>query len=236
MLPGAAGRDGAIVSSHHGQVTAWYRVKRRQKGRSTSQLRIIAGRWRGRRFGVPEAPGLRPTGDRVRETLFNWLAPLLPGARCLDLFAGSGALGLEALSRGAAHCDFVEREPAVAGALDAVLRELEAGNGRVHCSDARSFLADAADRYDIVFLDPPFSASLLDSCCEQLQQSGRLAGGARIYLECPETHSPEVPVSWECLREKTTGNVRYALYSAQRFGEGRPPRQGGSSVCGPSVD
>lgn len=187
-------------------------MNRKQKGGSTSQLRIIAGRWRGRRFPVAEAPGLRPTGDRIRETLFNWLTPVIPGARCLDLFAGSGALGLEALSRGAATCDFVERDGKVAAALQGVLRTLQADGAEVHRGDADHFLEAPRGPYDLVFLDPPFADARLAESCAALQQSGCLAGEARIYLEYPLREEPQVPGDWQCLRRKKAGNVAYALF------------------------
>jgi 16S rRNA (guanine966-N2)-methyltransferase len=193
-------------------------INSRQRRPGTGQLRIIAGRWRGRRLGVPDAPGLRPTGDRVRETLFNWLAPDLPGARCLDLFAGSGALGLEALSRGAAHCDFVERASEVARALQATLGVLGAqAQAAVHDMDAGLFLDARADiAYDLVFLDPPFADAVLERCCRQLEVAGCLTPGAKIYLEFPRGENPSLPENWESLRLRRAGAVCYGLYRTRR--------------------
>jgi 16S rRNA (guanine966-N2)-methyltransferase len=193
------------------------KTMRSRGSRGQGQLRIIAGEWRGRRIPVPDADGLRPTGDRVRETLFNWLAPVLPGARCLDLFAGSGALGLEALSRGAAHCDFVEAEPVVAQSLRAALSLLAAGErGAVHAVDALSFLGagppGVAGRCDIAFLDPPFGRQLMGESCRLLEARGFLAPEALVYLEYPRGEAPEVPENWVSLREKATGAVAFALY------------------------
>ena len=187
-----------------------------RSGTGVGQLRIIAGRWRGRRLPVAQAPGLRPTGDRIRETLFNWLATDLPGARCLDLFAGSGALGLEALSRGAAAVDFVDSNRAVAAQLRRQLAALGAGDeARVHGCEAASFLRQhtgAADGYDIVFLDPPFEAGALDAICAQLAATALLADPAQVYLEHAAEQTVAPPAHWQCRREKRAGEVRYALY------------------------
>jgi len=176
-------------------------------------LRIIAGEWRGRRLPVADAAGLRPTPDRVRETLFNWLAPVLPGMRCLDLFAGTGALGLEALSRGARQACFVEVQPALALALEQLLARLGCGPGRasVACRDALHYLAGPPEPFDLVFLDPPFGAMDLGRLCTLLD-GGWLADGAFIYLEMArEASLPPLPAGWKLLREKEAGQVRYAL-------------------------
>ncbi len=175
------------------------------------EVRIIGGEWRGRRIAVPAATGLRPTGDRVRETLFNWLAPRLPGAKCLDLFAGTGVLGLEALSRGAGEVVFVERQRDVALALEANLERLGARAGTVVGADARRFLDGSPRPFDVVFLDPPFGEFDLGELCKLLA-AGWLCDGARVYLEMPEKAAvPALPPPWQCLREKTAGQVRYAL-------------------------
>ncbi|MBW7929888.1 MAG: 16S rRNA (guanine(966)-N(2))-methyltransferase RsmD [Gammaproteobacteria bacterium] len=176
-------------------------------------LRIIAGEWRGRRVPVGDAAGLRPTPDRIRETLFNWLAPVLPGMHCLDLFAGTGALGLEALSRGAAQACFVEAQPALARALEQALARLgcEPARARVVRADALQYLAGPPRAFDLVFLDPPFGAVDLGRLCTLLD-GGWLADGARIYLEMARSASlPPLPPGWELLREKEAGQVRYAL-------------------------
>lgn len=182
-------------------------------------MRIIGGQWRGRRLPVPEAGDLRPTADRVRETLFNWLAPLVDGARCLDLFAGTGALGLEALSRGAAEAVFVERNPAAARALEESIARLDATGGRVVVSDARSFLAGTPRPFDVAFLDPPFGEFALGDLCTLLEQ-GWLAANARVYLEMPVAGPlPPLPSRWTLLREKTAGQVRYALAAREPIPE-----------------
>jgi 16S rRNA (guanine966-N2)-methyltransferase len=183
-----------------------------------NRLRIIGGRWRSRRLHFPDVPGLRPTPDRVRETLFNWLTPLLPGARCLDLFAGSGALGLEALSRGAAEVLFVEHHDSIARQLEANLKMLDNRGGRVVQTDAERWLQDAsqeiASGFDIVFLDPPFGQNRLPTLCSQLHQHGWLARDARIYLEAERDAKLCLPAHWQLLREKFAGRIAYRLYRA----------------------
>lgn len=174
-------------------------------------VRIIGGRWRGRRLPVADADTLRPTKDMVRETLFNWLAPHLPGARCLDAFAGSGALGFEAASRGAGEVVMLESAPALCGVLREQARQLEAGQVRVQQADALMYLRGEPAPFDIVFLDPPFGEGLLQPACELLA-GGRLNPGARVYLEAPrEEGLPELPGHWRWLREKTAGEVAYGL-------------------------
>jgi len=176
-------------------------------------LRIIGGSWRGRRLRFPASPEIRPTPDRVRETLFNWLSLRVPGARCLDLFAGSGALGLEALSRGAAHVTFVERDAAAAHEIAARLAEWGAHAASVEHADARTFLRTPAAPFDIVFLDPPFASELLAQTAARLEQGGFLTAGALVYVECPASAPPLVPPVWTALRAKRAGEVGYHLYS-----------------------
>ena len=178
-------------------------------------LRIIGGAWRGRRLRFPPSPDIRPTPDRVRETLFNWLSPGVPGARCLDLFAGSGALGLEALSRGAAHVTFVERDAPAARAIEACLRQWDPDHHhdwRLVETDARTFLCGPARPFDLVFLDPPFASGLLQEDCERLEQGGWLAADARVYLECPAGTAPAVPAGWMSAKAREAGQVGYHLY------------------------
>lgn len=183
-----------------------------QRRQSANQLRIIGGQWRGRRLCFPDAPGLRPTPDRVRETLFNWLAPVLPGARCLDLFAGSGALGIEALSRGATEVVFVERHPGAVRALRENLGRLNAQGAWVEHTEALDWLRRPCAPFDIVLLDPPFGQGLLKPACAVLEQGGWLTSTAWIYLEA-ETglHPLPLPAHWTLHREKTAGSVTYRL-------------------------
>ncbi|HEY2394506.1 MAG TPA: 16S rRNA (guanine(966)-N(2))-methyltransferase RsmD [Rudaea sp.] len=177
------------------------------------KLRIIGGSLRGSRLAVADAPGLRPTPDRVRETLFNWLMPVIDGARCLDLFAGTGALGIEALSRGAAWTDFVETEPRLAQALRENLQRLKQARAAVFGGDALTLLGSPPRvPYDIVFLDPPFSAGRWEEAAGLLEANEWLRDGAMVYLEAPVSTQPVVPPSWSLHRESTAGAVRFALY------------------------
>ncbi len=180
-------------------------------------MRIIGGRWRGQRLPFPRAPDLRPTGDRIRETLFNWLQEQVPGACCLDLFAGSGACGLEALSRGAAQVTLVEKNRAVARTLEANIARLGADNARVIRDDVRRWLRRVRDReprpaYDLVFMDPPFSDNLLLASCHELEASGCLREPAHIYLESDQPVAPEaLPEPWRITQQRRAGAVHYYL-------------------------
>lgn len=181
---------------------------------SQREVRIIGGRWRGRKLAFTAAEGLRPTGDRIRETLFNWLAPCIAGARCVDLFAGSGALGFEALSRGASHCDFVDSSTAVIQQLNQQLQKLDAlRSGACHRSSAQQFLQAATQAYDIVFIDPPFKLQLASLICSTLTQRQLLNEGAMVYVETEASDpSPMVPDSWLPHRSKVSGAVAYRLF------------------------
>lgn len=181
------------------------------RGRQT--LRIIAGRWRGRKIHFPDLPELRPTPDRVRETLFNWLMPQLDGARCLDLFAGSGALGLEALSRGAGEVVFVDKERKVTDYLTQTLALLHSEHSKVVQAAALDYLGGTVAPFDIVFLDPPYRAGLQAPCAAALGSRGWLKPGAFIYVEQASDLPPEsLPANWVLHRDKTAGQVRYCLY------------------------
>ena len=175
------------------------------------RLRIVGGTLRGSRLEVADAPGLRPTPDRVRETLFNWLMPVVEGSRCLDLFAGTGALGIEALSRGAAQVDFVETDGQLATLLRDNLMRLKQ-TAFVHRRDAVQFLAATDACYDIVFLDPPFTAGLWTAAAQALEAHDRLQAHALIYVESPTQEIPQMPSRWQLHREGSAGAVRYALY------------------------
>jgi 16S rRNA (guanine966-N2)-methyltransferase len=179
---------------------------------AAGRIRIIGGQLRNSRLDVPDLPGLRPTAERVRETLFNWLAPVIAGARCLDLCAGTGALGIEALSRGALQVQFVEREPRAAQALRDNLTRLKATGGEVATADAGAFLRGPARPCDVVFLDPPFALDLWEPLARQLEQGGWLAPAAWIYVESPRGKAPALPEAWRPHREGQAGEVRYALY------------------------
>jgi 16S rRNA (guanine966-N2)-methyltransferase len=187
------------------------RKRKPGKGKS-NQLRIIAGQWRGRKLEFPDHPGLRPTTDRVRETLFNWVAPMIEGARCLDLFAGSGALGFEALSRGAGNVIMVEQDAQVAEQLRSNARKLETHRLEVICMDAMLYLQTEAEAFDLVFLDPPFGRDLLLSCCMQLSGKGWLQPGAQVYLESEQDFTQtDLPPNWKLQKHKKAGQVYYGL-------------------------
>ena len=179
---------------------------------TSGRIRIIGGQLRNSRLDVPDLPGLRPTAERVRETLFNWLAPVMAGARCLDLCAGTGALGIEALSRGAASVQFVERDTRAAQALRDNLARLKAQGGQVASIDASTFLQGAPQPYELVFLDPPFAQDLWGPLAERLEQGDWLTSRAWIYVESPRTAALTLPGSWGLHREGAAGEVRYALY------------------------
>lgn len=190
--------------------------------RQERTLRIIAGQWRGRKFRFPEGQ-IRPTPDRVRETLFNWLRNQIAGARCLDLYAGSGALGLEALSRGAASVVFVEQQRSVANALRELLQEWGATGARVQCGKAREFLSarPGDERFDVVFLDPPFATGGSGELLAALAGlgAGWLASDARIYVEHSKSDTCVWPEgAWRELRSGTAGEVRYHLLAASDEG------------------
>jgi len=179
---------------------------------AAGQIRIIGGQWRGRKLPVPNSPGLRPTTDRVRETLFNWLAPVIQGARCLDCFAGSGALGLEALSRYAGSATLLEFERPVAQQLEKNLALLQ-GKGTVVNTNTLNWLAGNGQPFDVVFLDPPFRKGLLAETVTLLEQQGWLADEAWIYVEAEaESAAADVPANWQLHREKVAGQVAYRLY------------------------
>ena len=200
-----------------------------QAPRASGQVRVIGGRWRGSKLPVVGVDGLRPTSDRVRETLFNWLQHDVAGARALDLFAGSGALGVEAASRGAASVDLVEASPVAAAALrDSVARLIrgsgDAGAGAagdrsseqrvsVHATAAAAFLADAAARgktFDLVFIDPPFAAGLWNATLAALVPC--LAPRASVYVESPPGTAVTLPAGWRLHRELATRDARAVLY------------------------
>ena len=183
-------------------------------------LRIIAGRWRSRKLVVPPVAGLRPTPDRVRETLFNWLAPQLPGSRCLDLFAGSGALAFEALSRGAREAVLVESEPQALAQLRASAALLAATGAHIVAADALGYLAGPVEPFDIAFLDPPYQAGLLAPACEALAGRGWLRAGALVYLETASDQVPVMPAGWHLHRSKQAGQVGYHLVQVQNGAPG----------------
>ncbi|MFC7301231.1 16S rRNA (guanine(966)-N(2))-methyltransferase RsmD [Cognatiluteimonas weifangensis] len=207
-------------------------MSRRRDNGPPGAVRIIGGRWRGTRLAVADAAGLRPSSDRVRETLFNWLQPKLPGARVLDLFAGSGALGLEALSRGAREALLVERDPRLAATLRDTVTRLQAGaQAQVVRADALAWLrAPAHGRFDVVFLDPPFAAGLWDAALALLPPW--LAVDAWLYLEAPLAAAPVPGADWSAHRAGSTREVRYTLYRRVQ----RPPAAAATLAADPNAD
>jgi 16S rRNA (guanine966-N2)-methyltransferase len=173
-----------------------------------NRVRIIAGKWRSRLLKFPPAAQLRPTPDRVRETLFNWLGQRLDGLACLDLFAGSGALGFEALSRGASRAVMVESDREAARALRENAKVLEAGGAEVVQRDAMTYLAASPEKFDVAFIDAPYASDLARRAMDMLP--ARLKPGARVYVESAEPLALGPP--WAVLREDRAGTVRYALY------------------------
>lgn len=176
------------------------------------RIRIIGGSLRNSRLDVPDLPGLRPTPERVRETLFNWLAPTMAGVQSLDLCAGTGALGIEALSRGAAGVQFVERDASAARALRENLARLKALGGDVAVTDAASYLQGPSRPFGLVFLDPPFALELWAPLAMRLEQGGWLTPAAQVYVESPRDTVPALPSNWQAWREGAAGDVRFALY------------------------
>lgn len=181
----------------------------------TNQLRIIGGDWRGRKLNFPDAQGLRPTPDRVRETLFNWLMPIIRGARCLDLFAGSGALGLESLSRGAAELMLVDNQAEVITALEKNCELLQVRDRvQLQQGNALQYLQrlPVDSHFDIIFLDPPYHQGLVQPCIDKLYAQKRLRPSGYLYFEISRDEAlPELPARWEIHRQKMTGQVGYYL-------------------------
>ncbi len=175
-------------------------------------VRIIAGKWRRRRLKIADAERLRPTPDRVRETLFAWLSNWLADSRCLDLFAGTGALGFEAASRGATQVVMIEKDPTLVAALNEQRASLDAREVRVIQADAIHWLESGKDQFDVIFVDPPFQRYALDALCVRIDRCGRLARHGAVYLETGASScAPHLPEGWSLLRSKRAGQVRYYL-------------------------
>ena len=187
-------------------------MKRTSPPPAGGSVRIIGGSLRSRRLRFHGGADLRPTPDRVRETLFNWLRDDIVGSRCLDLFAGSGALGFEAASRGAASVTLVERNPRAARSLSENAELLELTWVEIVCADARDFLLQPREPWDIVFLDPPFAGNALATSLRQLVDGGRLQPGALVYTEQPRRDDPpNSREGWKCLKQGLYGDVRFSL-------------------------
>ncbi|MGP1928358.1 MAG: 16S rRNA (guanine(966)-N(2))-methyltransferase [Arsenophonus sp. NC-WZS1-MAG3] len=180
---------------------------------SRGQIRIIGGKWRGRKLPVFDSKDLRPTTNRIRETLFNWLMPFIEDARCLDCFAGSGALAIEALSRYAASATLIELKCSIATKLAANLAKLEAKNAKMINSDTLNYLAQTGTAYDIIFLDPPFRKNLLQKTAFLLEQNGWLSKNCWIYVEVEiEANLGMLPKNWQLHHKKFAGQIAYCLY------------------------
>jgi len=186
--------------------------KQSNKNAAKGNIRIIAGQHRGRKLPVLMADGLRPTTDRVKETVFNWLMPYIQDATCLDCFAGSGGLGFEALSRGAKTVTFVELNKAAAQQLSANKALLHASNIEIHVTNAINFLQQTQQKFSLVFIDPPFRKGLAQQAAEAISQHG-LTENALIYVEMEVDNNTQVmPKNWQLLKEKVAGQVVYRLY------------------------
>lgn len=182
-----------------------------RSARKPNRLRIIGGQWRGRKLQFPDLPGLRPTPDRVRETLFNWLSPKIQDARCLDLFSGSGALSLEALSRGASHATMIDRASQATSQLKQHLNTLACHSAQLITADAMQWLnrltPGELTPFDIAFLDPPFHQGLIEDCCNRLEHLQLIQHEGLIYIETEASWDPVFPASWELYRTKCSGQV-----------------------------
>jgi 16S rRNA (guanine966-N2)-methyltransferase len=179
----------------------------------SNKLRIIGGEWRSRLIVFDDAPGLRPTPARVRETLFNWLQFDVPNSRCLDLFAGSGALGFEAASRGAKQVLQVENNPNTCQRLRQNCEALASDRVKVVQMEVQAFIRTCHEPYDLIFLDPPFGQGLIQPICQQLAQAGLLTPYGKIYLEAERKLQLDgLPKSWQRLKHKVAGEVSFNLY------------------------
>lgn len=213
---------------HNAWNQSWF--LRMSSSKTRNRLRIIGGDWRSRVVVFADAPDLRPTPDRVRETLFNWLQPTLAGANCLDLFAGSGVLGFEALSRGAGAVTALEVDAQAVAAIRENSKALQAGKLRLEPRNALEWLRNnpQQQRFDVVFLDPPFAENLYAECCLLLAENQWLSPGALVYLESGASlEEIALPQGWELIRHKRAGAVHYGLCkapSAPAALEGTVPR------------
>jgi len=190
-----------------------YMVTRKNNSKNRGKVRITSGEWKNRNLEVPDIDGLRPTSERVRETLFNWLMPSIHKSVCLDLFAGSGSLGFEALSRGAKHCTFVEKSKLAFSQIKTTRTSLNAVNSEVHNCDAIDFLSSVHNHnFNLVFLDPPFSDDYLISSIESIHEYQLVSRGGYIYIEFNKNNDLfDLPDNWSVIRKKIYGNVCFIL-------------------------
>jgi 16S rRNA (guanine966-N2)-methyltransferase len=186
------------------------------KSGKNNSVRIIGGDWRGRRLPIADVPGLRPSGDRSRETLFNWLQPWIPAADCADLFAGTGALGFEAASRGAASVLMIEKHPRALEVLRQSAEQLQAVQVNLHGGGAMSMIEDLKpDSLDVVFVDPPFDSNLAGVVMERLDNIGCVRRGGFVYVESPANNPVMPPAGWRVWRDQQLGEVRMQLFRRQ---------------------
>lgn len=185
-----------------------------------NSVRIIAGEYRSRKLEFPSIEGLRPTADRIRETLFNWLQDSIQGETCLDLFAGSGALGFEALSRGASHVDFIEQNTSAANSIRSNIARFGAKQARVYCSDAFEWLdryTQDSKQYGLVFLDPPFKGEALVRAINKFESANLLRDDGLVYIETDrQTIDDDLPNNWIEIKGKKAGTIQYGLYNILR--------------------
>jgi 16S rRNA (guanine966-N2)-methyltransferase len=199
------------------------------KSGKNNSVRIIGGDWRGRRLQVADVPGLRPSGDRCRETLFNWLQPWIVAADCADLFAGTGALGFEAASRGAATVLMIEKDSRAQEVLRNSIEQLQAVQVRLQGGGAMSMLEDfKAESFDIVFVDPPFDSNLAGLVMERLDRTGCVRRGGFVYIESPAQKGLAPPPGWRVWRDQQIGEVRMQLFRRQGLEDERNPQETGS--------
>lgn len=174
-------------------------------------VRIIGGRFRGKKLIFPDIEGLRPTSDRIRETVFNWLMNIIQDARCLDAFAGSGAFGFEAYSRGAAQVTLIEQSASACQYLQRTLRQFNCPQLKLLKMDSLQFLLNSKEQFDLIFLDPPFGSKLLEQCLDTLTKTSVLAPNGLVYIEAPQALNPD-DSQWRTFRAKHAGQVFYGLY------------------------
>ena len=199
------------------------------KSGKNNSVRIIGGDWRGRRLQVADVPGLRPSGDRCRETLFNWLQPWIVAADCADLFAGTGALGFEAASRGAATVLMIEKDSRAQEVLRHSIEQLQAVQVRLQGGGAMSMLEDfKTESFDIVFVDPPFDSNLAGLVMERLDRTGCVRRGGFVYIESPAQKGLAPPPGWRVWRDQQIGEVRMQLFRRQGLEDERNPQETGS--------
>jgi 16S rRNA (guanine966-N2)-methyltransferase len=179
--------------------------------KTQNQLRIIGGKWRSRKLSFPDIKGLRPTPDRIRETLFNWLAPIIRDSSCLDLFAGSGVLGFEALSRGAKEVIFVDESRRVIEQISANQQLLNC-QAKTYCLKAKDYLHQTTQSFDTIFLDPPFQQNLLEPICQLIHEKQLIKTNGHIYIEHKaKLKQLNLPANWQITKQKQAGNVTYLL-------------------------